>query len=969
MAGRPDRADRQLVRDLRRAGLGDVDDGPLARALYSSDASLYRVVPRVVVRPRHVDEVAAVLAVCREAGVPLTCRGGGTSIAGNAVGPGVVVDFSRHLDRVRALDPQERTAVVEPGVVHGRLQRVAAGHGLRFGPDPSSGSRCTIGGMIGNDACGTRALAYGRTSANVRSLRVVTASGDQLILDGPGPPVLPDRGGQGVRQLVTRLRGIAEGDLATLRTEFGRFGRQVSGYALEHLLPERGFDLRRLLVGSEGTLAVVVGATLDLVAEPGARVLVVLGYPDMAEAADAVPAVLPFAPTACEGLDARIVAAVRALRGPAAVPPLPRGGGWLFVEVTGDGEAAAAAAAARQVVAASGALEGQVVTSAAQAAALWRIREDGAGLAGRAPSGAPAYPGWEDSAVPPFVLGAYLRELEALLLEHGLTGMPYGHFGEGCVHLRLDFPLAGPAAAGTARLRAFVTDAARLVARYGGSLSGEHGDGRARGELLPLMYGAAAIALFGRVKAAFDPDNLLNPGVLVDPRPLDADVREAGLSAVRTGLGLRYPDDGDDFAAAVHRCSGIGRCRAPDPATGVVMCPSYVATREEKDSTRGRARVLQEMVAGAGAGAGYVAEALVGGGWRADEVHRALDLCLACRGCAVDCPAGVDLAAYKAEVLYQAYRHRLRPRSHYTLGRLPRWVRSASGVPGVANALLGAPVLSGAVRWLAGVDPRRSLPELAPTTFRAWYVANAARMRSDGEPVVLWVDTFTDHFSPEVGVAAVRVLQAAGYAVRLSAPGQCCGLTWISTGQLDTARKVLGRAVASLAPAVAAGVPVVGLEPSCTAVLRDDVTRLVAAPEAATVASATVTLAQLLEATPRWRAPAMAGLDVVAQPHCHHAAVLGWDADEQLLRRGGAEVTRVGGCCGLAGNFGMERGHYEVSVAVAESALLPAVRSAPPGAVVLADGFSCRHQLADLDGRTGVHLAQLIARHLDNGHR
>jgi FAD/FMN-containing dehydrogenase/Fe-S oxidoreductase len=938
-----DAAAAELVAALRTAGVGDVDAGRLRRAMYSSDASLYRVVPTAVVRPRHVDEVAATLSVCRTAGVPVTCRGAGTSIAGNAVGTGVVLDFSRHLHQIVAVDPEARQATVAPGVVHARLQRELIPHGLRFGPDPSTHTRCTVGGMIGNNACGTRALAYGRTSDNVVALDVLTAGGRRLHLRrDPETPDAPE---------LRELRRVVGASLATIRTELGRFGRQVSGYALEHLLPERGFDPARALVGSEGTLAVVVGATVRLVAEPAHRVLVVLGYPDMASAADAAPDLLRHRPTACEGLDARIVQTFRDRHGQGAVPVLPRGGGWLFVELSADDEEAALAAA-RRAAAESDAWDHLVVTDAAHAASLWRIREDGAGLAGRTLAGDPAYPGWEDSAVPPQRLGAYLRDLDMLLTEHGLTGAPYGHFGDGCLHLRLDFPLQRPD--GRARLRGFLSDAGRLVAGYGGSLSGEHGDGRARGELLPLMYSPAAIDLFGRVKAAFDPGDLLNPGVLVRPRPLDADLRADGAQPVRDRLALAYRHDRGDFAAAVHRCTGVGRCLADTTRGGGVMCPSYQATRDEKDSTRGRARVLQEMVNGS----------LVGDGWRAREVHEALDLCLACKACSSECPAGVDMAAYKAEVLHQTYRRRPRPRSHYTLGRLPRWARLASLAPRLANAAVAGPALARLTRAVAGIDRRRRLPRFAPVSFRRWFAAHAGERRHGGRPVLLWVDTFTDHFTPEVGVAAVRVLEDAGFSVTVPRRRACCALTWISTGQLTTARRILRRTVADLLPAVDAGTPVVGLEPSCTATLRSDAVELVDTPEAAAVATATHTLSELLATATRWEPPRLDGLPVVAQPHCHHSAVLGWDPDAALLRRAGAQVTRLGGCCGLAGNFGVEQGHYETSVAVAETALLPAVRSAGPDTVVLADGFSCRTQLADLTDHQGLHLAQLLATRL-----
>jgi FAD/FMN-containing dehydrogenase/Fe-S oxidoreductase len=926
--------DADLVAALRGAGLAEVDDSGLARALYSSDASLYRVLPRVVVRPRHADEIVAALDVCRILGVPLTMRGAGTSIAGNAVGPGVVIDTSRHLSRVLGIDADARTATIEPGVVQAALQRAVQPHGLRFGPDPSTHNRCTVGGMIGNNACGSRALGYGRTSDNVVGLDVVTGAGDRLRLDGAPPAGSLDR-----------LRDLVAGELATIRTELGRFGRQVSGYSLEHLLPERGFDVARALVGSEGTLALVLGATVRLVADAPHRGLVVLGYATMADAADATPALLPHGPTAVEGLDARIVQRLRDV--PAAVvPELPRGEGWLIVELTGD-TAAEVAAKAQGVLADAGALDSLVVTDPAHAAAIWRIREDGAGLAARTSDGRPAHAGWEDAAVPPARLGEYLREFEALLDGHGLQGLPYGHFGDGCVHVRIDFPF------GTGRgrpvYRAFVEDAARLVAGYGGSLSGEHGDGRARSELLPFMYSPAAIALFERVKGLFDPDDVLNPGVLVRPAKVDADVRVAAAPHRREGLALAYRHDGGDFSAAVHRCTGVGKCRADLPAA--VMCPSWPATREEKDTTRGRARVLQEMLAPGGPV----------NGWRAPEVHDALDLCLSCKGCSRDCPTGVDMATYKAEVLHQSYRRRLRPRPHYTLGQLPRWADLAARAPRLVNSVLRSGLGGRLAKWSAGMDQRRDVPPFAARTFRQEW---AGRPGTDGVPVALWVDSFTDHFAPDVAFAAVRVLEAAGYSVQVPDDDTCCALTWITTGQLDAARRTLGATVATLVRLVDAGIPVVGVEPSCTAVLRGDALELVGGPEAERLAAGTRTLAELLTGTDGWEPPSLAGVEVVAQPHCHHASVLGWSADAELLSRAGATVTRLGGCCGLAGNWGVERGHHDVSVTIAEQQLLPAVRKAGPGAVVLADGFSCRTQLDQLAGRRGQHLAELLAARL-----
>jgi FAD/FMN-containing dehydrogenase/Fe-S oxidoreductase len=950
----PDAA--ELTRRLRAVVRGGVDDSRRRRAEYSSDASNYRVVPRVVAFPRDVDEILAASDVARSLGVPLTLRGAGTSVAGNAVGPGVVLDTSRHLSGVLELDPDARTAVVRPGTVLDTLQAAARPHGLFFGPDPSTHARCTLGGMIGNNACGPHAVAHGRTSDNVLELDVVDGTGRRFTAGR-------DAGGHGT-STVPGLADLVASHLTTLRTELGRFERQASGYSLEHLLPERGGDLAKTLVGTEGTCVLVLGATVRLVELPGATALTVIGHPDLATAADSVAALLAHSPLAVEGIDARLVDVVRRHHGDARVPPLPPGGGWLLVE-TGGETLEAAVAAARRLAADAGTDAVRVVEAGAEAAALWRIREDGVGLAGRTPAGAQAWPGWEDAAVPVERLGAYLRDFEALMRSHGVDGLSYGHLGDGCMHVRLDLPLADA----PQRLRPFLRDAAALVASHGGSLSGEHGDGRARSELLPLMYSPEAIGAFEAFKAVFDPQDALNPGVLVRPRAVDDDLRRPAarpLTASARPGGLALHADGGDLTRAVHRCVGVGKCRADTSGAGGFMCPSFLATRDEKDSTRGRARVLQEMANGS----------LVTDGFASPEVQESLDLCLACKACGTDCPAGVDMATYKSEVLHQAYRGRRRPITHYALGQLPRWARLAGVAPRLVNAALGPAVVRRVALRVGGLDPRRGIPAFAGLPFRRaarpWTVdlppaGDAPGHHAGGDPrpsVVLWADSFTDAFSPAVGRAAIRVLQAAGHRVYVPSGPACCGLTWITTGQLDGARARLRRTLDTLAPFVSAGIPVVGLEPSCTAVLRQDLTELL--PDdarAPALAGAVRTLAEFLTGL-AWSPPRLDGVTVIAQPHCHQHAVMGYATDTELLRAAGAQVRVLAGCCGLAGNFGMERGHYDLSVAVAEHALLPALRGAAPGTVLLADGFSCRTQADQLAGVHGVNLAELLAEHL-----
>ncbi|MFC8241621.1 FAD-binding and (Fe-S)-binding domain-containing protein [Streptomyces chartreusis] len=964
-----------LADALRKAVRGEVAFDVTSRALTTMDASNYRRVPLGVVAPHDADDVAAVLEVCRGHMVPVVARGGGTSIAGQATGTGVVLDFTRHMNGLVSLDPDTRTAVVQPGLVLDRLQEAAAPHGLRFGPDPSTHSRCTLGGMIGNNSCGSHSVAWGTTADSVRELDVISARGERLRLgqDWAGAP-------QGLREVV-------DGELARLRTGFPELPRRISGYALDALLPENGADVARSFCGSEGTLGIVTEAVVRLVEAPRARALAVLGYGDESAAAEAAAGLLPFGPLTVEGMAADLVPSAHVL---------PRGGAWLFVE-TGGESVDEARARAEAIVRAADVVGSTVVTDPGGQRALWRIREDASGTATRMPDvggtsllergrklGGEAWPGWEDCAVPPQRLGAYLRDFRALLTAHGLRGTPYGHFGDGCIHVRIDFDLLTET--GVAAFRRFSEELAEVVVAHGGSLSGEHGDGQARAELLPKMYGHDMVRLFERAKAVWDPDDLLNPGMLVRPAPLDANLRFSVLPREPVDVAFGYPADGGDFSAAVRRCVGVAKCRTTSVTGPAVMCPSFRATGEEEHSTRGRARLLHEMLAGE----------LVTDGWRSTEVRDALDLCLACKGCRSDCPVEVDMATYKAEFLHHHYEGRRRPAAHHSMGRLPQWLRlvARTRTAWLVNALAAVPPLAWVAKRLGGIAPERDIPRLAARTFSRWWERREkAPVGTGGDLVLLWPDTFTEHLSPSVGQAAVRVLEAAGLRVALpptvrwrtpSGGGEgvtvamdpvsllrgrervCCGLTYVSTGQLERARAVLRRTLDLMEPVLGTAAPVVVLEPSCAAALRSDLPELLHDdPRARRLADRVLTFAEALERlAPDWTPPSLER-PVVGQNHCHQHAVLGDAPDRRLREAAGLSGELSGGCCGLAGNFGFEKGHYEVSVACAEEQVLPAVRGAGEGAVVLADGFSCRTQLEQLAGVRGRHLAEVLAEGLE----
>ena len=955
-----------LEQELSAKVDGEVRFDAGSRAAYAHDSSNYRQPPIGVVVPRTIDAGVAALAVCAEHKVPVLSRGGGTSLAGQCCNEGVVLDWSKYCNRLISVDPAHQRAIVEPGICLDDLNEQLSDHELMVGPKPSTHDTCTIGGMIGNNSCGASAQAYGKMADSVLRLEVLTYDGQRMWV-GPTSDedyeAIQRRGGR-IAEIYRELRALRDDNLSLIRTRYPDIPRRISGYNLDSLLPENRFNMARALVGSESTLITVLHAEISLVPVPPHQSLVVLGYDDIAAAGDAVPEVAGHHPLALEGMDNYLLdlAKEKHLASEEILKDMPDGAGWLMVRFGGHTQEEAdhwAQTLIEAVEKGSTPPRCSFVHDPAEEERLWKVREAGLGATAYPPGHPDTHEGWEDAAVPPARLGSYLRDFRKLIDEFGYEPVTlYGHFGQGCVHTRIPFDLSDPE--GVKTYREFAIRAAKLVASYDGSLSGEHGDGQSRGELLPIMFGPEVVDLFRRMKTIFDPDHRMNPGKIVDPYRLDENLDHLGYHPPEPVTFFSYPDDDGHFGHAAARCVGVGKCRS---TSGGVMCPSYRATREEEHSTRGRARVLQEMMRGE----------VITDGWRSDAVHDALDLCLACKGCRHECPVNVDMATYKAEFLSHHYEGRIRPMAHYTMGWLPVWARLSSAAPRVVNAGMQAPGLKSLVKRVGGIDPHRELPRFATQRFTDWFKKRPAR--PEGRPVVLWPDTFTNNFHPQVAQAAVQVLENAGYRVEVPPKALCCGLTWISTGQLDRARKELLRTLDALGPRLRAGVPVVGLEPSCTAVFRSDAVELMDGADL--LKKNTKTLAELLDEhetavggpPPGPSHGVIAGLDrtpppvrAIAQPHCHQHAIMGFDTDQRVLRRAGVDVEVLDvGCCGLAGNFGFENGHWDVSATIAEQGVWPAVRDADQNTVVLADGFSCRTQIeAGTDARP-KHLAELLA--------
>ncbi|WP_213451980.1 FAD-binding and (Fe-S)-binding domain-containing protein [Rhizomonospora bruguierae] len=957
-SGPPPAYAAELGRELRRVVRGEVRFGPGDRALYGFDASIYRQLPIGVVLPRHADDVEAALAVCRQYAAPVFGRGCGTALAGQAVNAAVCFDFSKYLNRLVELDPRARRARVQPGLICSHLRRAAQPHRLTFAPDPATQDHATLGGMIGNNSCGPHSVMGGKTVDNVHELDIVTYDGARMRVGATGEDELERIIGLGGRRgaIYAGLRHIRDTYADVIRSGMPDIPRRVSGYNLDQLLPENGFHVARALVGSESTLALTLAADCRLVPMPPARALVVLGYPDIPSSGDDAAWLMDFGPIAVEFTSRHVVRNLQAKKMAYGDPRLlPAGEAWVLVEFGGDTQAEANGRAERLTAALRrrpGAPDHRVYEEPRRQAAVAEIRKHSAATS-RMPvglGGHGGWPNWEDAAVPPERLGDYLRAFTGLLDRYGYDGVFFGHWGQGCVHCRLDFDLR--TAGGVRAFRGFMEEAADLVVSFGGSLSGEHGDGHGRAELWPKMFPARLMAAFTEFKRVWDPDGRMNPHQLIDPYPLDSHLREGtDFRPRRLATAFRYPRDGGSFAEAAGRCFGVGVCRHTE---GGVMCPSFMVTREEKHTTRGRARLLQEMVDGAGA---------ITTGWRSPEVKEALDLCLACKGCKGDCPVRVDLATYKAEFLHHHYAGRLRPRPAYALGLINVWAAVAARVPRLANLATHAPLLGAAVKAAGGIARDRETPLFAARTFRSWFADHRPR-HPDGPPVLLWPDTFTNFFEPRIAVAAVEVLESAGFRVTVPRQGLCCGRPLYDYGMLNLARRYLRRILDTLGDGIDGGVPLVGLEPSCLAVFRDELTNMF--PDdvrAQRLRAQAFTLAEFLDRhAPGWTPPRLGG-DAFVQTHCHQHAVVGFEPDRRLLAAMGLTVEMAEpGCCGMAGSFGYEAGEkFDVSVAAGERALLPAVRSRPDTTLIVADGFSCRGQIRSGTRRRGMHLAEVIA--------
>lgn len=947
---------------MRRTLRGEVRFDRGSRALYATDGSNYRQIPIGLVVPHDAEDVIAAVAACRNYGAPVLARGAGTSLAGQCCNAAVVLDFTKYMNRTLEIDPAKRFARVQPGVVLDTLRNQTETYQLTFGPDPSTHSRCTLGGMIGNNSCGTHSLLAGKTVDNVEELQILLYDGSRFTVGATRDNELDSTIRQGGRrgEIYAKLRTIRDqyGDL--VRARYPKIPRRVSGYNLDQLLPENGFQVARALVGTEGTCAVVLEAKVKLIHSPQQRALIGLGYSDAFSAADHVPEILEFGPIGLEGFEGSIVDGLQR-KGAPNLQLLPEGRGFLLIEFGSDDAAQTQAVALRLIERLKQSTDppSMRLYTKGEARAMWKIRESGARSA--AAPGSPAeWEGWDDAAVAPEKLGAYLRDIRKLLNEYNYQAAFYGHFGHGCVHMRVTFDLESEN--GIRKYGEFIERAADLVVSYGGSLSGEHGDGQSRGALLPKMFGPELIKAFGEFKSAWDPGNKMNPHKVVNAYLPTENLRlGADYQPLEPHTHFQFADDGGSFAKATLRCLGLGECRKQDSGT---MCPSYRVTLEEEHSTRGRAHMLFELLQGE----------LVRDAWKDEHVKKSLDLCLSCKACKSECPTNVDIATYRAEFLSHYYEGKVRPLHAYAFGMIDRWAQFASIAPGVANFFTNAPGFRQVLAKALCLAPQRQIPRFASSSFQKWARRNgipalgaaidreSAAPASEQRAVILWADTFNNYYHPETSQAAVGVLREAGFNVIVSQAHLCCGRPLYDFGMIDTAKAYLERILKALSQLMDAKLPIVVLEPSCASVFRDELCNLFPTdPRARRLRSQTFLLSEFLEHHAPGFRPRLLSRRVLLHGHCHHKALMQMKDEESLLRKMGADLQSLdSGCCGMAGSFGFERDKFELSQAVGQRVLLPAVRDAPPETLIISDGFSCREQIRQATGRRALHLAEAM---------
>ena len=942
-----------LEAELKSTVRGEVRFDPGSRALYSTDASNYRQVPIGVVIPRDKDDVVCAIAACYRHKVPVLNRGGATSLAGQCCNVAVVIDMSKYMRRVLEVNPQDQLGRVEPGCVLDDFCRETEKYGLIFGPDPATHNHCTLGGMVGNNSCGMHAQMAGKTTDNIERLEILTYDGLRMWVGKTSDEQLEAFILEGGRkgEIYSKLKSLRDRYADRIRARFPKIPRLVSGYPLNELLPENGFHVARALVGTESTCVTVLEIVGNLVPNPPARVLLVLGYPDVYSAGDHLPEILPYKPIACEGFNDQFLDDYKKkgihLK---EIQMMPAGKGWLILEFGGETKQQAAdqaRALMERLKKQKDAPSMKLYDDELRQHQIWEAREAALGGSSFVPGKKPTWPGWEDSAVPPEKVGPYLRDLDALFGKYGWSPSIFGHFGQGCIHIRIPFELTTQS--GLDSFRSFMEEATTLIVRYGGSFSGEHGDGQARAQFLPKLFGSELVEAFREFKAIWDPQGKMNPGKAVDAYSITENLRlGTAYDPPQPKTHFHYEGDQFSFSNATLRCVGVGKCRREEHG---VMCPSYMVTREEMHSTRGRARLLFEMLQGNP----------LAGGWRDEHVKEALDLCLSCKGCKGECPVNVDMATYKAEFLSHYYEGRLRPRGAYASGLIYRWARLASAMPSVVNFFTQTPGFSHAAKLAAGYSQKRSIPPFAAETFKRWFVRRGAR-NADKPPVILWADTFNNHFTPNVAKAAVEVLEHVGYQVRVPRESLCCGRPLYDYGMLDLAKKLLLQILTALRPAIQGGVPIVVLEPSCATVFRDELTDLLHGnQDAQRLRQQTYLLSEFLECQVKNYQPPQLNRKAVVHGHCHHKSILKFDDEESVLKKTGLDYRILdSGCCGMAGAFGFESDHYQVGIQCGERVLLPEVRSAPRDALIVSDGFSCREQIRQQTDRQGLHLSQVL---------